>query len=106
MKYILCSPGKRLNRSFLGKRKISTGTKLTTYNSTYFPTLLPVNVSLGDYLIVAEYRLRKCVTTGESSVRHIETNLQVQPLNERIHETRWFGHVVRMPDHMFPKQIW
>ncbi|KAF6212004.1 hypothetical protein GE061_012522 [Apolygus lucorum] len=107
-----------MGRGCIGKREVSKRTKVAVYKSVYVPTLIHsseswtttsrhtsrIQASEMRYLRRVEGKSRRDRVRNQT----IRSNLHVDPLNRRVEEAqlRWFGHVVRMPDHRQPRMAW
>lgn len=106
-----------INNCLVGKREVSTKTKMLIYKTIYLPTLMYAGESWTmtskheSRITSAEMRyLRKVVgKTRRDRVRNvnIRRELEQEPilstLNQR--QLKWFGHLVRMEEERLPKRI-
>lgn len=107
----------QLGSAFIGKRELTTKTKVSIFNSIYCPTLIygseTWNLDNKDKsrLQATEMKfLRKSVgKTRRDRFRNtrIREIVKTESLNSKIekNQLRWFGHVNRMDSNRIPKQI-
>ena len=107
----------QINNTVIGKKEVSTETKLQVYNTVFIPTLTygseswVIDTKTESRITASEMRyLRKVKgVTKRERIRNknIREELKVKPLNKYI-ETRalrWMGHVTRMDSSRLPKRV-
>ena len=108
----------QLGNAFIGKKELTTKTKMAVYNTVYCPTLLygsetwTLDNRECSRVQAAEMRyLRRVVgKTKRDKVRNTiirdQTKTEAVKTKIEINQLRWFGHVKRMNDNRIAKSIY
>ena len=106
-----------INNTIIGKKEISTKTKMSIFQSIYIPTLtygmesIPLTKAAESRITAMEMKyLRKTVNvTKRDRIRNIviREELKQKPLIGKIEEKKlkWFGHLVRMKEDRIVKKV-
>ena len=107
----------QLGNCFIGKKELTTKTKISIFNAIYCPTLIYGSESWTldcrdkSKLQAAEMKfLRRSIgKTRRDKIRNtrIREEVKTESLEMKIdkNQLRWFGHVNRMKEYRIPKQI-
>ena len=107
----------QLGNSFIGKKELTTKTKISIFNSIYCPTLIYGSESWTldsrdkSKLQATEMKfLRRSIgKTRRDKIRNtkIREEVKTESLETKIdkNQLRWYGHINRMKDSRIPKQI-
>uniref|UniRef100_A0A8D8VZC5 Uncharacterized protein n=1 Tax=Cacopsylla melanoneura TaxID=428564 RepID=A0A8D8VZC5_9HEMI len=99
---------------FISKKEVGKQTKVTVFKTVYRPTLTysaeswTLTSKHKSRLQAAEMRYLRRVEgkTRRDKIRNtiIRSSLNIEPMQTFIQEAqlRWFGHMMRMPDHRYP----